>query len=313
MTSTLATPTRPSEPLAGDQWNLARFEGRKLLRHPLFLAFAAVSLLFTFVFFAETTADSTGTWYTLLAAGPVQFIPFAAGVMVAANMATSRSRHDDTDELYSSMPLGAASRLTANLASVGWAVVLAVVLVAIGFVVSQAWTGLPVAMDTSPAADSVDYLPGSIEPTDVSPSLAELTQVPLAVGVFGLVGVALAVWVRTRLVLLLLPVLVLAHVTVIAWGIEGAWRWFLPFTNSEQAVGWIQTSDDGTGYSVVQGYNVGAMGWHGLYLVGVGALLSALALARYRRDGRVLALLVVGVVAAGLGGVMQVAAYTPSL
>ena len=120
-------------------------------------------------------------------------------------------------------------------------------------------------------------------------------------------------WVRSRLVLLLLPVLVMAHLTIVAWGFEVPWRWFLPFASSEQAVGSVEISADGTTHSVVQGFNVAAMAWHDLYLLGLGALLAGLALARFERTGRVVTVLVMGAALAGLGGALQLGAYTPSL
>ncbi|MCH8884445.1 MAG: hypothetical protein IIA41_13240, partial [SAR324 cluster bacterium] len=45
-----------------------------------------------------------------------------------------------------------------------------------------------------------------------------------------------------RLILLLMPVLVMAHLTIVSWGFEVPWRWFLPFASSEQAVGSVEIS-----------------------------------------------------------------------
>lgn len=311
-TTSLAAPTQ-AEPRPVQLVGLVRFEGRKLLRHPIFVGFAALTALFVAIFLGETTNERTGVWYSMLAGGPVQFIFLAAGVLMAANMAASRSRHDATEDLYASMPSGAACRVIAQLAAIAWPTAVTAGLVGVGIVVSQAWSGLPVALETNPGPASVDYPLGSIDATDVTPSVAELAQAPLAVAVFGVVGVVLAVWVRTRLILVLLPVVVMAHMVVTSWAIEVPWRWFLPFANSEQQVGSVEIDAGGTTHSVVQGFNTAAVAFHDLYLVGLLALLTGLAVARYQRSGRVVAALAVGAIAVTIGGIGQLATYTPSL
>lgn len=312
-----ATPTviaaTQAEPSLLQLRDLIGFEARKLLRHPLFLGFAAFTALFVAIYLGETTNERTGVWYTMLASQPVQFIPLAAGVLMVTNLAASRSRHDGTDDLYGSMPSGASRRVLAQIAAVAWPTAITAGLIGAGFVVSQAWSGLPVAVESSPGTESIDYPIGSIDATDVTPSLAELIQAPLAVAVFGLTGVVLAVWIRTRLILLVLPVMVMAHLRITFWAIEVPWRWFLPFVSSEQQVGSVEIDAGGTTHSVVQGFNTTAVAWHDLYLVGLVLLLTGLALIRHQRNRPVLGALVAGGVATTIAGIGQLATYTPSL
>lgn len=310
---TVVSAPAQAEPRLVKLRGLVGFEGRKLLLHPLFLGFAALTALFVAIYLGETTDERTGVWYTMLAGQPVQFIPLAAGALLAANMAASRSRHDGTDDLYGSMPSEASCRVQAQVAAVAWPTAITAGLIGVGIVVSRAWSGLPVALDTDPGAESVDYPIGSIDATDVTPSLAELIQAPLAVAVFGLVGVVLAEWIRTRLILLVLPVLVMAHLTLTSWAIEVPWRWFLPFVSSEQQVGSVEIDAGGTTYSVVQGFNTAAIAWHDLYLVGLLVLLTGLALLRHQRNWPVFGALVAGGIATTIAGIGQLATYTPSL
>ena len=313
--SAMTTVTAPpqAEPSLVQLRGLVGFEGRKLLRHPLFLGFAALTALFVAIYLGETTDERTGVWYTMLAGNPVQFIPLAAGVLMATNLAVSRSHHDGTDDLYGSMPSGASRRVLAQIAAVAWPTAITAGLIGAGIVVSRAWSGLPVAVESNPGNESIDYPIGSIDATDVTPSLAELIQAPLAVAVFGLTGVVLAVWIRTRLILLVLPVLVMAHLTLTSWAIEVPWRWFLPFVSSEQQVGSVEIDAGGTTHAVVQGFNTTAVAWHDLYLVGLLVLLSGLALIRHQRNRPVLGALVAGGVATTIAGIGQLATYTPSL
>ena len=311
-TTTVTAPTQ-AEPNLVQLRGLIRFEARKLLRQPLFLGFAALTVLFVAIYLGETTNERTGVWYTMLAGSPVQFIPLAAGVLMAANMAASRSHHDGTDDLYGSMPSGASRRVLAQVAAIAWPTAITAGLVGAGIVVSRAWSGLPVAVETNPGTVSVDYPMGSIDATDVTPSQAELIQAPLAVAVFGLIGVVLAVWIRTRIILLVLPVVVMAHLTITSWAIEVPWRWFLPFVSSEQQVGSVEIDAGGTTHSVVQGFNTAAVAWHDLYLVGLLVLLTGLALLRHQRSRPVFGAIGAGGIATTIAGIGQLATYTPSL
>lgn len=119
---------------------LARLEGRRLLRHPFILAGAALpvaSSVLAILFLEE--ADADGYAWSLL----VPFTPFAAGVLVAVNLAALRGRNDDADELYQSLPAAARARTAAHLISLAWALAATALLVAIGVLVFMSKGGPP--------------------------------------------------------------------------------------------------------------------------------------------------------------------------
>ena len=139
MATTTVIARTQAEPSLLQLRDLIRFEARKLLRQPLFLGFAALTVLFVAIYLGETTNERTGVWYTMLAGGPVQFIPLAAGALMAANLAASRSRHDGTGDLYASMPSGASRRVLAQVAAVAWPMAITVGLIGVGLA-PNAWS-----------------------------------------------------------------------------------------------------------------------------------------------------------------------------
>ncbi len=145
---------------------LARLEGRRLLRHPFILVAAALPVaLFVLSILFLDEADADGYAWSLL----VPFMPFAAAVLVAVNLAALRAGRDDTEDLYESCPAPARGRTAAHLVSLAWAVAATALLVAIGVLVFMSKGGPP-------------------------PSVLQVVFAPAIVALCGAVGLALARW-----------------------------------------------------------------------------------------------------------------------
>ena len=106
---------------------LARFEGKKLLRHPAFL----VGMALTPWLFLMATSDTGETWIHFEVAIALGLVPLGWLTMVAANLGALRSRRHRTEDLFQSLPTSPAVRTAAHnlstLATVPVAVVFAAV------------------------------------------------------------------------------------------------------------------------------------------------------------------------------------------
>jgi hypothetical protein len=265
---------------------LTRLEGRRLVTHPAF----ALGLLLTFTY--AFGSDVEFFRHRLLLGGVLGGT--AVGVMVAANLIASRARRHGTEELYDSLPVTGATRTVAHLLAVGWGVGAGVVVVAVTFVAARGWDGLAV-----PAASEL-YVG-----EQVRPALAELAQGPLFVAFAGVLGVAMASWIPSTVVAVVVAVVGLSQVQVpmvLWWGMgTGSW-WLLPLVHDLDVVG-------GNGDQlVVEQVRVAAMGWHLVYLAGLVVVVAAAALARRRRDGGVAGMVAVGSLLVVAGGAAQLAA-----
>src|SRR5436190_2849318 len=148
---------------------LARVEGRRLVRNPLFVlgTLGGVAL---FVVITWRDAPTLQLDAILSGAG---LLPMAAATFVVANLAAFRSDRHDTEELFKGLALSRAERTVGHLLSVAWAVAIALsVLVVEGM-----------------------YLM-ALRPTG-SPDPFELVTGPLTVGLLGCAGVLLGRWVRS--------------------------------------------------------------------------------------------------------------------
>jgi hypothetical protein len=156
---------RPPHAVVGQ---LSRVEGRRLLRHPAFVAGVLLAPLMV-------AANAGSPWSSdahdaLGGLAPATLGPF---VLLAANAAARRARRDGTEELLGAAPAPELSRTAAHLASVGWA---AAVAVAVVLATAALFHWAAVDLPRWPA-------PG------------ELAQGPVAVACAGVLGVALARWV----------------------------------------------------------------------------------------------------------------------
>lgn len=145
---------------------LARIEGSRLVRHPVFL----LGLVLTALYLAADARDGNPQANFLL--DGIEFLPLAAGTLIAANLAALRSRRDGTDELYASLPHPRASRITGQLLALAWTLPVS------ALVVTTAYLAIP---DPAPAGIGAYH-----------PTLVQLAQGPLTVIALGAIGIALA-------------------------------------------------------------------------------------------------------------------------
>ena len=102
---------------------LAGAECRLLLRHPAVVAGAAIALLIA--------VAGSGVDFGVLVLSGACLVPPAVGTLVATNLGGSRSRRHGTDELFDTLPVPAATRAGAQLASVAGTVILAAALLGV--------------------------------------------------------------------------------------------------------------------------------------------------------------------------------------
>lgn len=291
MTTDAAVRTRTSRSttpsVARGVVGLGWIEGRRLLRHPAYLAGVALSAVFLFVAVHLSANVETIPYvvWTSLALYPV-----AAGTFLASFTATLRSRRHGTDELYATGPFGAPIRTGGHLAAVLWGAAGGAVLLAVAAVFHRLWEGTPVHFDTG-----VDL---------AVPSLIELAQGPAYTALLGVLAVAVARWLPSLLALPFAVVALLAQFVTGSWGIGGTARWFLPMVTHERVVGWVQVTPD-YGYSIVEGHDVASLGWHVAYLVALAGVLAVVALLRHGREPRLLLVGAVGLAATAVTGVLQ--------
>lgn len=157
---------RPADPLRS-AIALARFESRKLLRHPAFL----IGVVLTPWMLLAATSDTGGTWLHYDIAMILGLVPLAWLTMVAANLGALRSRRHRTDDLLESLPTTPAARTVAHNLSALVTVPVSLAFLAVGTALLQA----------------------SGDPTGVHRPVELGTGVLIVVG-GGAVGVLLARW-----------------------------------------------------------------------------------------------------------------------
>lgn len=266
---------------------LGRIEGRRLLRHPAYLAGLGLSAFFLFV--ASDLIDDRPT-VPYVAWTSIVLYPVAAGTFLASFTASLRSRRHGTDELYDAEPFGRRIRTGGHLAAVLWGAAGGTLLLAVAAVHHGLWDGVPVHFDTGIAP--------------AVPTVLELAQGPAYILALGVLAVALARWVPSLLALPFAIVALLAQFVLGSWGVGGTGRWFLPMVTHERTVGWVQVTP-GSGYAIVEGYDVTSMWWHVGYLGAAAVVLAAIALLRHGRDPRLLLLGAGGLAAAVGAGLLQ--------
>jgi hypothetical protein len=255
-------------------WALARKEGRRLVRHPIFVVGVLLSVAaFEFATWLEAPVlhrDDVLTGGSLLA--------LAGATFLAANLGALRTRRLGTEELLGSTPTDPAARTLGHLLSVTWAAAAAmlVALVEIG-------TLLP------------------FDPVGV-PSVLELLMGPLIVALFGVLGVLAARW---------LPSVAVAPVALVALGgIQLYLLTQLPGGNYHQSrtrwlAPWVPLSAGGLGGEPPPELVIRPTGWHLMYLLGLAVTFGAIALARHELRGRRVAALAAGLALVVLAGALQ--------
>jgi hypothetical protein len=259
---------------------LARIEGRQLLRHPVFMLGAALSLLY-FI------RASEGMVHVFVGSQCWGFFPLAASTLIAANLAATRSRRDGTDELYESLPHPRSSRITGQL-------------------LGPLWT-LPVSGALIAAAYLSDALvfthPGPF--VLHAPTIVALAYGPLMVLAFAAIGILVA---RVAPSPIIAPLLIVAIFQAQPADAGGWGAWLLPLWH-DMAVDSGASVPCEPGHTVpgcgVVFRHVSGMGWHLSYLIGVTVLAGAAALVRGRRP---LPLVALAVLAAALAITTKLAA-----
>lgn len=193
---------------------LARLEGRKLVRHPVFLAGVGLALVGSAVFVAQGLREPAVSWeedgWTVF----VGIVMLGLLTMVAANYATLRDRRERTGEQQDSLPVGEPARTGALLVAIMW----------------------PAAVSAAVVAVVAGYA-ATIHVRFEDHEVLRVAESVLAVAMLGTLGIALARW---------LPNPFLAPLA--AWGLLFAtpsesvsrWRILSPFTqvDSLDLVAW---------------------------------------------------------------------------
>lgn len=268
--------------LPADVTALARLEGRRLVRHPVFL----IGLLLSVAVVIAASTASDGFSPTSLLSG-IALFPLAAATMVVANLGALRSRRDGTDELYASLPSPCASRAAGQLLALAWTLPISVGLITVVYVGYGAQNGVP-----------INYL--GVRQT---PAFVQLVQGPLVVIALGAVGVLLA---RITASPIVVTVLVIVSVVVgipLSFWVEGSWlQWLAPLANDAvtQPGSWVPcragqpmpVGDRDPGCVLILRHDRAGMAWHVSYLVALTLLAGAASLLRGRRRPALLVALI---------------------
>lgn len=266
---------------------LSRVEAREMVSSPWFGIGVGFQLWLFLAFGVIYNEEDLSLWAEVIQQLVAFSHPLVGMLVVAAHAATTRSRHDQTDELYESCPAGRAVRTTALL-STAW----------VGAVSVAAFLGLFLLVSIFHS----QQVHGPVG-DDALPDLLS----GIAMGVGGVVlGVALGRWVRWRLA----PV-----VAVVAVGAIG-----LRLAATGEAS--MQLGELSTFLSVTPEVFLDRQAWwHPVWLGGLTVLVAGVALAGTRSENRRAAgpvrapaavLAVVGTAVAVVAGVMATRPLPPT-
>jgi hypothetical protein len=265
--------------LPRDVLALARIEGRRLVLHPVFLA--GVLLSVGFVAFVWRTPDPR--LLGMLVSG-YAVLPLSAAALIAANQGALRSRRDNTEELYASLPRRRSSRTAGQLLGLLWTLPVSGALLGGAYLLAGARViegrGGPIPFD--------------------GVSAVELAQGPLAVLALGAVGIALARIAPAVMAAVLLVIagffleLELTYWIVGQQTVEGrspAWvRWLVPMANDAVETARpcppgvsIPDGNQAECMSIDLSHDVSGLAWHVACLAAVTGLSAAAALVRSLR------------------------------
>lgn len=246
---------------------LARREGVRLIRHPVFIAGALISL----VQFGFLTWNRAPVLHRDAIHSIGGLLPLAAATLIVANLAIIRASRDGTEELYEGLPTPALMRTGAHLMSLAWAV--AGALVVLGVMFAYLFLDDPVG----------------------TPRFAEVAAGPTTVVLFGAIGILLGRW-KKHIAIAPLAVVALGAIQIMLMQpvigtepISTRTPWLAP---------WVPTSlTSGVPPELV----IRPAGWHLVYLVGLVTMVVAGALLRHGARARLAAVLITGLVITGVG------------
>ena len=256
-------------------WQLARREGRRMLRHPV-MWFGAVLSLVIFGFFTWHAAPVLHRDDVFMAAA---LLPLAAATLIVANLAASRATRNATDELYETTSSTPGLRIVGHIASLAYALALALALIGVMFV----------------------YL--LLDAPVGTPRIAEIAVGPLTVVLFGTVGITIGRWnphpalgpmavvVGGALQYMLIQPIVGSIATNST--VRNPSGWLAP---------WVPMSMTG---EVPSELVIRPAGWHLLYLTGIILIFLGAALISRGSRARLLPLFLGGTAALVLGTVGQ--------
>jgi hypothetical protein len=224
-------------PARAVRWALARVEGRRLLRHPIFLLGIALSIAtlalatgrlpFGASDYSETPSMLAGDCFVMLGA--------ALWTFVAVFLAASRERRDSAQDFYAAQPATPRLRTEAALLSLAWAAMAGAALIALGTLLLVGWDGALVT-DVNLNGPLVD------EDRRFTVQALELVQGPLYLVLAGAFGVLLASWTRRVHVAVLGALLLfLPPVALLPWVVfdHGMSRGFLGSVQTGEGIGGI--------------------------------------------------------------------------
>ena len=256
-------------------WQLARREGRRMLRHPVIWVGSLLSLV-VFGFFTWHAAPVLHRDDVFMAAA---MLPLAAATLIVANLAASRATRNATDELYGTTSSSPGLRIVGHIVSLSYAVALALALIGVMFA----------------------YL--LLDSPVGTPRIAEIAAGPAMVVLFGTIGITIGRWnphpalgpmgvvVAGALQYMLMQPIVGSGATNST--VRNPSGWLAP---------WVPLSMTG---EVPSELVIRPAGWHLLYLTGITLIFIGAALARGGLGGRLLPLFLGGVAALVLGTVGQ--------
>jgi hypothetical protein len=183
---------------------LAGVEGRRLVRHPVFLSGIVFAIVGIAIFARSVVASPFVTWDDDGWTASVGLMLLAVMTMVATNLAALRDRREHTREQHATMPAGTTLRTG-------------------GLLIALAWPG-GVAMMLSIAALAVAAT-GRVVLDPVT--IVHLLEGSCLVLMLGAAGVAIAAWIPNAFVT---PVLAWALFLASPDGAPASWQSLAPFT-----------------------------------------------------------------------------------
>jgi len=256
-----ASASRPAErPTPASSWSvsraLGRVESRQLFQSPWFGVGLGFCVLLTVMFGVLFASDNGSTWDGYVQLAPWLAHPLVGMSVLAAHRAVTRARRDHADELFDTCPTDATTRTVGFLLSAVTPVLILAVYLSLLFSINVV---------RSP------HLYGPLSADNLADVLAAV-----ALGAGGItLGVALGRWVRFALA----PAVALAVVLGVALRL-----------NSIGDPGWNPWAALSTAPAVPDPAPIfidRAAWWHLAWVVALTCVVGALALARHRRDGKV--------------------------